>query len=213
MLQQTGESGGMDPTIVIQTQPTTEYPDSFFEKGVWVSLASGRVNPYEFGAGHKTLNYWPKLLNLQLAAMQQCGEALWLTPSAHVTGGSVSNVFIVRDGALFTPIAQGEEEVSDEQSAVLPGITRGVVINLANELGVGTSKQLLTLDDVLGTDEMFLTNSSWGVLPVVGIRAAVKGENRANTQEQTIGRGEVGNMTNQLITLYQTTLSKETSGD
>ena len=71
MLQQTGESGGMDPTIIIQTQPPTEYPNSFFEKGVRVSLASGRANPYEFGAGHKTLNYWPKLLNLQLLLLMQ----------------------------------------------------------------------------------------------------------------------------------------------
>lgn len=211
MLQQTGESGGMDPTIVIQTQPPTEYPDSFFEKGVFVSLASGRVNPYEFGAGHKTLNYWPKLLNLQLAAMQQCGEALWLTPSAHVTGGSVSNVFIVKEGTLFTPTAQGEEGENEEPSAVLPGITRGVVIELANKIGIGTSRQLLTLDQMLEADEVFLTNSSWGVLPVAGIRASVKEGDQASTEEQAIGDGGVGNMSSQLISSYLATLSEETS--
>jgi len=213
MLQQTGQSGGGDPTIVIQTQPPTEYPETFYENGVLVSLASGRANPYELGAGHKTLNYWSKLLNLQLAAMQQCGESLWLTPSAHVTGGCVSNVFIVKEGTLFTPIAQGEEGGVDEPSAVLPGITRACVIELADELGIGTSKIIMTLDDVLAADEIFLTNSSWGILPVVGIRAAVQQEDKVGTQDQPIAEGVVGNITKQLHISYEACMQRETLGD
>ena len=211
MLQRTGEQGNADPTIVIQSQPTTQYPDAFFKKGVHVTLASGRVNPYEFGAGHKTLNYWSKLLNLQLAAMQQCGEALWLTPSATLAGGCVSNLFAVKDGTLFTPLARGEEDEQDEPSAVLPGITRDVVISLANELGVGTSKQSMTLDGALDADELFLTNSSWGVLPVVGMRVSVREGDQSQSQEQAIGEGQVGNMTTQLIASYTTKLNEETA--
>ena len=211
LLQQTGESGGGDPTIVIQTQPPTRYPDAFFENGVLVSVASGRVNPYEFSAGHKTLNYWSQLLHLQMAAMQQCGESLWLTPNASVAGGCVSNLFIARDGALLTPIARGEEDESDEPSAVLPGITRKVVLEIASELGVGTSKQQLSFDDVLGADEVFLTNSSWGVLPVVGIRASVQTQDGAGTQDQPIGAGGVGSLTKQLHQSYKDTLARETT--
>ena len=211
MLQRTGEQGNTDPTIVIQSQPPTQYPDAFFEKGVHVTLASGRVNPYEFGAGHKTLNYWSKLLNLQLAAMQQCGEALWLTPSATLAGGCVSNLFAVKDGTLFTPLARGEEDEQDEPSAVLPGVTRDVVITLADELGVGTSKQSMTLDDALDADELFLTNSSWGVLPVVGMRVSVREGDQSQSQEQAIGEGQVGNMTTQLIASYTTKLNEETA--
>jgi len=211
LLQQTGESGGGDPTIVIQSQPPTQYPDAFFENGVKVSVASGRINPYEFSAGHKTLNYWSRLLNLQMAAMQQCGEALWLTPSATVAGGSVSNIFIVRNGTLFTPTARGEEEASDEPSAVLPGITRKVIIEIAHGLGIGTSKQQLVFDDVLGAEEVFLTNSSWGVLPVVGLCAAVQTENGSGTQNQPIGRGMVGRLTKQFHVSYQDTIERETT--
>ena len=210
MLQRTGNTETSDPTIIIQTQPPTEYPPAFFEKGVMVSLASGRVNPYALGAGHKTLNYWSKLLNLQLSAMQQCGEALCLTPSAHVTGGSVSNIFIVRDGTLCTPIARGEEGESDEPSAVLPGITRQTIIELADELGVGTNKAMMTIDDVLAAEEVFLTNSSWGVLPVIGVRAAIQTNDGGDVQEQSIGDGVVGNLTAQLHTSYQETVDRET---
>ena len=209
MLQQTGSSGGGDPTIVIQTQPPTEYPPAFYENGVAVTLASGRINPYEFGAGHKTLNYWSRLLNLQLAAMQQCGEAIWLTPNATVAGGSVSNIFIVRDGTLFTPTARGEEGKDEEPSAVLPGVTRQAVISLADDLGIGTSKTTLTFDDVLGGDEVFLTNSSWGVLPVVNFRVAVQGD-ESGVQEQAIGSG-VGKTTQQLHASYQHLVEQETA--
>ena len=212
MLQRTGSSEGGDPTIVIQSQPPTEYPPAFYEQGVMVTLASGRANPYEFGAGHKTLNYWPKLLNLQLAAMQQCGEALWLTPSAHVTGGSVSNVFTCRGGTLFTPIAQGEEDINDEPSATLPGITRQAIMNIADDLGVGTSKAILTIDDILSADEVFLTNSSWGVLPVVGLKVTVQNDGGGGVQEQHIADGNVGKLTSQLHKDYQETVDRETSG-
>jgi len=211
MLQRTGEQGNADPTVVIQSQPPTQYPDAFFEKGVHVTLASGRVNPYEFGAGHKTLNYWSKLLNLQLAAMQQCGEALWLTPSATLAGGCVSNLFAVKNGTLFTPTARGEEDEQAEPSAVLPGVTREVVIALADELGVGTSRQSMTLDDAFDADELFLTNSSWGVLPVIGMRVSVKEGDQSQSQEQAVADGTVGKMTSQLIASYTAKLIAETA--
>ena len=210
LLQRTGTSGG-DPTIVIQTQPPTEYPPSFFTNGVMVAIASGRVNPYEFGAGHKTLNYWPSLLNLQLSAMQQCGESLLLTPSALVAGGCVSNIFVVNKGTLFTPVARGEEGEQEEPSAVLPGITRNVVIQLADELGIGTSRKALTLDDVLSSEEVFLTNSSWGILPVVGLLASIVQEGSQAEQTHQIGDHSVGAITNQLILSYKNLVEEETT--
>ena len=210
LLQQTGESG-KDPTIIIQSQPPTKYPGGFYQKGTLVSLASGRVNPFAFTAGHKTLDYWGNLLNLQMSAMQQCGEAIWLTPSARVAGGCVSNVFGVKNGTLFTPIAQGEEGAEDEPSAVLPGITRKVIMSIANDLGVGTNKKQVAFDDLLDADEVFLTNSSWGVLPVVGVRATVQTEDGAGTQDQPICDGVVGALTKQLHASYQDTVDRETT--
>ena len=212
LLQRTGDSGGGDPTIVIQTQPPTEYPTSFFKKGVTVSIASGRTNPYEFGAGHKTLNYWSNLRNLQTAAMQQCGESLLLTPSAHVAGGCVSNIFIVSEGAIFTPPARGEEGDQDEPSAVLPGVTRSVIIKIADDLGICTSRKPMTLDDVLSADEVFLTNSSWGVLPVIGLHASVREEDGAVEKDHSMGGGIVGSITKQLLLAYTDTLEDETGG-
>ena len=208
LLNQSG--GSADPTIFIQTQPPTEYPEQLFEKGVHVSLASGRINPYDLMAGHKTLNYWSRLLNLQLSASQKCGESLWLTPSACVVGGCVSNVFIVRNGRLVTPYARGEEAVDDEPSAVLPGITRNVMFSIAKNSGLDTELSQISLDDFLSADEAFLTNSSWGVLPVVGVAATVQNGGEATTNLQQIGGGKVGALTADFRTAYWSVVKEDT---
>jgi len=210
LLQSAGKTKHSDPTIVIQSQPLTQYPEAFFEKGTHVSLASGRINPYELGSGHKTINYWPKLLNLQLAAMHKCGEAIWLTPSANVMGGCVSNIFIVKNNIIQTPIARGEENLEDTPSAALPGITRSAIIEVAEKMNLDVHKRSLILDDVLGADEVFLTNSSWGVLPVVGVRAATQEDEKPSVQEQSIGDGEVGETSRRLLDAYNKIVEEET---
>ena len=203
--------GSADPTIVIQSQPPTKYPDVLFEKGVHVSLASGRVNPYDLMAGHKTLNYWSRLLNLQLSAAQKCGESLWLTPSAHIVGGCVSNVFIIHNDTLVTPYARGEETVDDDPSAVMPGITRNVVFSLAAKMELQVELSQLSLNEFLDADEAFLTNSSWGVLPVVGVAATVQNEDLASTELQQVGDGDVGRWTMDLRNAYWDLVEEETT--
>ncbi|MHC4107409.1 MAG: aminotransferase class IV [Planctomycetota bacterium] len=111
----------IDPTILIVVQPPTDYPEAFFTSGVTVVVADGRANPFDPMAGHKTLNYWHRIQALQKAAARKTGEALWFTVSNHLAGGSVSNAFLVEDGALVTPIARGEEAAGAIRSPVLPG--------------------------------------------------------------------------------------------
>ena len=162
-------------------------------------------------AGHKTLNYWSRLLNLQLSAAQKCGESLWLTPSAHIVGGCVSNVFIIRNDTLVTPYAKGEETVEDDPSAVLPGITRNAIFSLAAKMGLQVELSQLSLNEFLDADEAFLTNSSWGVLPVVGVAATVQNEDLASTELQLVGGGGVGRWTMDLRTAYWELVEEETA--
>jgi branched-chain amino acid aminotransferase len=131
LLETQGKSQ-VDPTILIVAQPPTKYPDEFFEKGVLAVIVDGRENPLHPMAGHKTLHYWPRIRALQLAASNRAGEALWFTVSNHLASGSVSNVFLVKEGRLLTPIAHGEEEQGAISAPVLPGITRSVILELAD---------------------------------------------------------------------------------
>ncbi|KAA0212646.1 MAG: hypothetical protein DYG94_14510 [Leptolyngbya sp. PLA3] len=185
LLEASGRSN-VTPTVIVSVQPATQYPDAMFGRGVMVTLGDARLNPLDPMAGHKTLNYWARLRELQAAAAKGAGESILLQVTNHIAGGCVSNLFAVRNGALHTPIAHGEEERGQMPSPVLPGITRAAVIEIAQRKGIGTTKQMLTIDDVLDADELFLTNSSWGVLPVVRVEA------------EEIGEGTPGDLTREL---------------
>ncbi len=188
MLQTGGSGGGHRPTVLIQAQPATAYPDEMFENGVMATIAEARANPLDPTAGHKTLNYWWRLRELQTAAAKGAGESIVLQVSNHLGGGCVSNLFVVSEGKLITPIARGEEsgEAHALPSPVLPGITRARVMATAKKLGIGVEVRMMSIDDLLDADEVFLTNSSWKVLPVVKVEAEV------------IGNGEPGGVTNQI---------------
>jgi len=184
-LLQSGAGGGHRPTVMIQAQPATDYPDEMFDNGVMATIAGARANPLDPTAGHKTLNYWWRLRELQAAAGKGAGESIVLQVSNHLCGGCVSNLFVVSDGKLITPIARGEEsgEAHALPSPVLPGITRARVMEQAKKMGVPVEVRMMSIDDLLDGDEVFLTNSSWKVLPVVKVEAEV------------IGSGEPGAVT------------------
>jgi branched-subunit amino acid aminotransferase/4-amino-4-deoxychorismate lyase len=159
-------AGPADPTILIDARPATAYPEPMYEQGVVTTIADRRDNPLDPFAGHKTLNYWPRLAELQRASSKGAAEAVTLQVSNHLAGGCVSNLFIVKDDELFTPTARGEEEPGAIASPVLPGITRGRILEWAGDQDRLATPKLLTIDDLLDADEAFLTNSSWGVLPI-----------------------------------------------
>jgi branched-chain amino acid aminotransferase len=213
-LRSTG-AGPQDPTILIVVQPPTEYPETFFTKGISVLLAPGRLNPWQQTAGHKTLDYWNRIAALQAAASVGAGEALWLTPEAKVASGSVSNLFLVSGGDLITPPARGEQLNGELVPPVLPGITRRAVIELAQRAGISVKEGLPSLEEVMDADEVFLTNSSWQVLPVTGLGVTVRaaeGEQETELRHHTIGDGSVGSMSADLRAALLELIEQETRG-
>lgn len=160
-----------DPTVMVTVTPAFAYPERMFTEGVGMLIASAKANPFDPTAGHKTLNYWWRLSALQEAARAGMGEALIVQATNHIAGGAVSNIFAVRGSSLVTPMARGEEPGGAMSSPVLPGTTRASIMEFAEERGIRTERRLVTIADVLDADEVFLTNASWGVLPVVGIEA------------------------------------------
>lgn len=173
-----------DPTIFIDVQPATAYPDRMFEQGVVVAIADAKANPLNPIEGHKTLNYWWRLRELQTAGAKGAAEALVFAASNHLAGGCVSNALIVKDGTLITPIARTEEQDVGGKGAmpspVLPGTTRAWALAQAVDMGLGIQRRMVTIEDVLDAEELMLTNSSWGVLPVVRV------------ERKEIGSGAVG---------------------
>jgi branched-subunit amino acid aminotransferase/4-amino-4-deoxychorismate lyase len=195
-----------DHRVVIGVQPGVEYPPDLFERGVAVVIAGFRANPLDPCQGHKTLSYWPRLLELRQAATRRAAEALVFQVTNYLAGGCVSNCLLVKDGTVITPIAHGEEGGATEGQApsgqeekgraapgtpqapgivlpspVLPGTVRAWALDWAESRGMDVERRLVGIDDVLRADEVLLTNSGWGVVPVVKVEGeaiadAVPGE-------------------------------------
>jgi len=179
------------PTLLISATKATEYPREMFEKGVLATIADWKANPLDGMQGHKTINYWARLRELQTAAAKNAAESLVFQVSNYLCGGCVSNALVVRKGIVLTPIARGEEMAGAEPeeagsgkgravmpSPVLPGVTRRWALEWAEDEGLEIEKRMISIDDVLNADEVLLTNSSWGVLPVVAIESRVLGAGR-----------------------------------
>lgn len=192
LLETRGQSN-FRPTVLAVAQPATAYPEAMFETGVLAVISDARANPFDPTAGHKTLNYWWRLRELQVAAAKGAGEAIVLQVSNHVAGGCVSNVIAVHGEVVLTPIARGEEPQGGMPSPVLPGVTRASVLGWAEEMGLDVRRQMMTVDDLLDADELMLTNSSWGVLPVTRLEGA------------TIASGTPGEVTRRLIGRWRET--------
>lgn len=183
------------PTLLISATRATEYPIEMFERGVLATIADWKANPLDAMQGHKTINYWARLRELQNASVKNGAEALVFQVSNYLCGGCVSNALIVRNGSILTPIARGEEMAIAESgvrsaepeeagsgkgravvpSPVLPGVTRRWALEWAEDEGMEVEKRMISIEDVLGADEVLLTNSSWGVLPVVAVESRVLG--------------------------------------
>lgn len=199
LLQQGADRTRHAPTLLIVAQPPTKYPDALFANGVRVTIADARSNPLDPSAGHKTLWYWPRLAALQQAGANGATEALWFSVTNHLASGCVSNVFLVKDGVVRTPVARGEEVEGGLPAPVLPGVTRAAIFELCTEAGARIDRCMLTYDDLRGADEVFLTNSSWGVMPVVQV------------ERVTIGSGAVGPVATSLRAALEERVERETS--
>ena len=187
------------PTLLIVPNEPTAYDPAYFDDGITVLIAPAGANPFDPMAGHKTLNYWPRLRTLRQAASVGAGEAIWLNVTNHLASGAISNIFLVKDGKLLTPIARGEEIDKSLPAPVLPGVTRATVIEIAESQGIEVIKQMLTIEDLLAADEVFLTNSSWHILPV------------SHVEKTAIHNGKAGSLSKQLRQALLEIIAMETS--
>ena len=163
-----------EPTVLISATPFEPYPAEFYTAGMTVlALDRHKLNPYDPQAGHKTLDYFSRLTALREAARRGAAEALWFNVHNYLQCGCISNVFLVKDDVLMTPPTNEElrdpnveERTPYPKSNVLPGVTRAAVLDAAKAAGINVLLRGLSINDVLAADEVLLTNSIMGVMPV-----------------------------------------------
>lgn len=100
--------------------------------------------------------YVNSMLALQEAVSAGADEALLLDPEGYVAEGSGENIFIVKNGVIYTP----------EVTACLNGITRNTILTLAGEMGIPVVEKRITRDEVYIADEAFFTGTAAEVTPI-----------------------------------------------
>jgi len=125
-------------------------------------------------------NYINSMLALNEALTCGYDEAMLLDVDGFVAEGSGENIFIVRDGIIYTP----------DLTSALEGITRDTIVQLAGEAGLEVREKRITRDEVYLADEAFFTGTAAEVTPI------------REVDDRKIGNGDRGPITEQLQTSY-----------
>ncbi|MEJ2346197.1 MAG: branched-chain-amino-acid transaminase [Gammaproteobacteria bacterium] len=146
------------PELIVIADRLAMVDEAARAQGIRAIIASTRRLPADgLDPRVKSLNYLNHILARTEANHAGVEEALMLNARGQVAEGTADNVFIVRDGALRTP------PVTD---GALAGITRGLVIRLARELGIEVQESSLAPYDLYTADECFLTGTGAELIPV-----------------------------------------------
>jgi branched-chain amino acid aminotransferase len=172
-----------DPQVIIITDKIALYPAEYYEKGLELITASTiRNHPAALSPRIKSLNYLNNIMAKMEGLQAGCVEALMLNHKGEISECTGDNIFLVRDGSLQTPPID---------AGILEGITRNVVIELAEQMGIPCAQVPLTRHDVFIADECFLTGTAAEVIPVVKL------------DKRPIGGGAVGPITQQLLAAFK----------
>ena len=176
---------GLDPrkcpkaAIIIIADQIKLYPQETYDNGLKLIIASTRKNsPDALSPRIKSLNYLNNILGKLEAIHAGCAEAVMLDRHGYLTECTSENIFLVKDGRLFTPTAT---------VGILEGITRNVVMELCQKRGLEVEMSFLTAHDMYVADECFVTGTGAELIPVV------------NLCGRSIGSGKPGPITKALL--------------
>ncbi len=159
----------VDPVALVVVQPLQGPPARAYAEGVAAAFVGvRRASPAAIDPTAKTGAHLPNVLAVREARQRGAYEALLLDERGAVTEGSSSNVFAVRGGRVATPPLG---------AGILEGVTRGVVLRLAREVGVPAEEAPLRPEDLEAADEVFITSTAREIVPVtrLGDRAVGAG--------------------------------------
>ena len=171
------------PSVIVIADKIQLYPAEMYERGLdIITVPTVRNLHSALNPAIKSLNYLNNILAKIEANNGGCEEAIMLNSEGYVSECTGDNIFIIKDGQMFTPPLS---------AGALYGITRGVVMELARLSGLPVSEPNLTRYDMFNADECFLTGTGAELIPVVKIDGRV------------VGTGKPGQVTKDLVTKYK----------
>lgn len=170
------------PTVIIIAGKIQLYPPDLYQRGMEiVTVPTVRNLHSALNPAIKSLNYLNNILAKIEALNAGCEEAVMLNAEGYVSECTGDNLFVVKEDHLLTPPLS---------AGALYGITRKVVMEIAEESGLKVSEPNLTRYDLFNADECFLSGTGAELVPVVKIDGRV------------IGNGRPGPYTTRLVTQY-----------
>jgi branched-chain amino acid aminotransferase len=167
---------GVDPTTcpearwICMVDQVAIYPEEKLARGIDLVTASLRRPPPDvLDPRVKSLNYLNNVLAKLEARRRGADEALMLNLAGQVAEAAVANVFAWRQGELVTPPGS---------DGALEGITRRTIIELAGQLGIAARVRSLGRFDLFDAEEVFLTGSGAGIVPVRSLDGRAIGSGR-----------------------------------
>jgi branched-subunit amino acid aminotransferase/4-amino-4-deoxychorismate lyase len=152
------------------------YPMQYYSNGVQLTVSRSRKDSRSPIAPIKTLSFLPYIMARREAHAATVHDAVLLNEHDRIAEASTSNVFALVDGKVHAP---GEKE------GAIPGVTRAAVLELLQETDLEVVEQL-TLDDMKRAKEVWLTNTTGGIVPVTRFL------------DRKVGTGQRGDLTAQL---------------
>jgi branched-chain amino acid aminotransferase len=186
------------PTIVVVAEEFSGHPEILYERGVNIAVVKTRKIPaISLNPQIKSLNYLNPLLAKMESQKMGVFEGILLNQEGYLCEGTVSNLFLVKEGHLLTPAPF---------CGILEGITRQTVLEMAQKSGIPVKEENLRPEEIFGADECFLTNTMMELMPAVKISGLA-----AQPEVYPIGDGCVGPTTRFLLKTYREWVMKEVS--
>lgn len=167
------------PMLIVIADKIALYPPEVYERGLHCVISSvTRNHPNSTSPRVKSLNYLNNVMAKLEARLAGADEAIMLNPQGHVCECTGDNLFIIRNGELFTP---------PTSEGILEGITRGLAMDFARQRSIPVHEKVLIRHDLYIADECFATGTAAEIIPVTEI------------DRRPIGDGKPGLLTKQLI--------------
>ncbi len=179
------------PTLVIVSYPFTPYPSALHEKGIIIAVVPIRRNhPVSLPPHVKSTSCMNGILAKHESIRLGAFEGVMLTQDGYLAEGTVSNIFLIKNGILKTPVLEG---------TLLAGVTRDFVLKLAKRWGIKFKETRLRLADIIGADELFLSNTTMEVMPIQKVVIQTK----AGDRPRTLRKKAPGPLTSRLMRAFR----------
>lgn len=145
------------PLWIVWVKPLEPWRQELFEKGMRIQSIRPDAIVARVSPGVKSNNRQANVTVHRVARQNGFDDGLFVDPSGVVTEGPTWNLFLVKAGVVLTPPLE---------RGILEGITRGLVLRLCERLPVPSRVREVTLDEAHHADEMFITSTTRGIMPV-----------------------------------------------